>query len=372
MTRYPERYLLSFQNAPPSIDNAAYLATEGGYNEIRSSVFDGFFFRPRTNNNANFTESLWTANAYSIADLSDDLAVLQAHNLINDWGRPRKNLVLVNTENTLVDWMTGNMGPVIQNLKLAGKFAQLGGFVGIFFDSEPYTNRYVWQYDHQPSRARFSFGEYESQVYDFAYDVARAWLVNFPGIKVFLSSGYYNYYRTLDLGTTTPEANEYGLYKAWLNGLYDGIGDGQFYITHGNLYSPIAEFSGSLPRIILSQEGGYDINPADIAVDYAVLKARTMGTIDPRYKGGSGYFDDLTDFCMALWVDSHPPTFDNAIPGGNKFSPAAISAITQYCLERDKWCWIFQEAYFFYEQSPTILEDYTFELREIRFGLGMW
>lgn len=370
--KYPERYLLSFQNAPPSIDNAQYLSTTAGYNDYRSNVFDGLLFRARTNSNANFSEAMWTANSYNISDLSEDLNILQAHNKVGDWGRTRKNFLLLNTEKNLIDWMTGDMGAVVQNLKIAGKFAAQANFQGIFFDSEPYNNRYVWQYDHQPSRARFDFVEYESMVYDIAYDIARQWLVDFPTIKVFFSSGYFNYYDELDRHTATQDSNPYGFYKAWLDGFYDGIGDGQFYNTRGSLTSYLAERSGNLPRIILSQEAGYNITLGNINIDYADFKARTLGTNDARYKGDSAYFDELTDFCMALWVDHTPPSFDNLVPAANFYSPSDFASIIQYCLSRDKWCWVFQNSYFFYEQSPSINSNYIDAIRAARFNLGMW
>ena len=371
---------LSLCNAPTSADDAAYIASTAGYNEIRNSVFDGNMFRARTNTGTNhlFSDRIWSNLNISIADLSEDIAAFEARNAEHSWDRLRYNFFYFNTFSTggvSYDWFGTGMSSIVTHLKVAGEYAAKCGFTGIFMDTEPYGPS-PWQYSLMPLKSKYTFRQYERQVYDTAKYVVTYWLTVKPNMQIMFSSGYAYYWAYLDQGFP-PENNDYGFIRAWLNGIYDGMGE-FFNPGYMNIQSTLGrhktlEFPTA--RIILSNEGGYGIEDREDETAYLELKESTLGISDPRNKGDSIYFDKLTDFALALRADyngSGSPNFDNTNPYSNWHTPESFVIPLGYAFTYDDWCWNFADEYFFFQYKPTINSQYSDFIRTKRNEFLMW
>lgn len=371
---------LSLQTAPPTADDAAYIASAAGWAEIRNSVFDGAMFRARTNasTNRNFTDAIWSAFETKIADLSEDIAVFEARNAAHKWDKLRYNFFYFNTFSAggvSIDWFSAAFNKVITNLKTAGEYAARCNFTGIFMDLEPYGPS-PWQYSLMPDKNRYTFAQYEARVYEVAKEVVTHWLKAKPNMQIIFSTGYEYYYAYLDQGLP-PALNDYGFSKAWLNGIYDGVGE--FFKTgYMNLQSNFmrhrgGEFPG--PKIILSNEGGYAIRDDIYQDEYQILKDATLGISDARYKGDSVYFDTYTEFSLALRADYNgtvAPKFDNTDPPSNYHTPGSYVNPFVYASNFDNWIWNFSDFVFFYQYTKTINEKYIDQIETTRSKLNMW
>lgn len=371
---------LSLQTAPTSADDAAYIASAVGWAEIRNSVFDGTMFRARTNASTNhlFTDRIWSTLDIDIDDLSEDIAAFEARNATHNWDKLRYNFFYFNTFSTggvSIDWFSAEFNLVIQHLKTAGEYAARCNFVGLFMDLEPYGPS-PWQYSLMPQKNQHTFAQYEARVYEVAKEVVTHWLKQKPNMQIMFSVGYEYYYAYLDQNLP-PALNDYGFSKAWLNGIYDGVGE--FFKTgYMNLQSNFmrhrgGEFPG--PKIILSNEGGYALRDDNYKEEYIALKEATLGISDPRYKGDSVYFDAYTQFCLALRADyngANPPKFDNSDPPSNYHTPTSYVNAFIYASNFDDWIWNFSDLVFFYQYTKTIHQDYIDEIAKQRRKLIMW
>ena len=370
---------LSLQTAPASADDAAYIASAVGYTEIRNSVFDGTMFRARTNasTNRNFSETIWSTTPTLLSDLSEDLAAFEARNAAHKWDKLRYNFFYITTIGSVVDWFSAGINNVITNLKTAGEYAAAVNFVGIFFDVTAATSS-CWRYSLMPQKNQYTFAQYERRVYEIAKEVVTSWLKSKPNMQIIFSAGYENYYTALDAGTTAAN-NDYGFFKAWLNGIYDGVGE--FFKTgYMNLQSNFmrhrgGEFPG--PKIILSNQGGYSIDDTDgrYQDEYVALKEATLGISDARYKGDSVYFDTYTEFSLALRADYNgtvAPKFDNTDPPSNYHTPGSYVNPFIYASNFDNWIWNFSGFVFFYQYTKTINEKYIDQIETTRSKLNMW
>jgi len=112
-----------------------------------------------------------------------------------------------------MDWF-GDCTALLNNIRVAARVAREAGFKGICLDCEPYSFK-LWDY-RVVAHPEKSFEEYYEQIRLRGEQFAKAMYEEFPGMQLLLLFGYY----VGDL--EVPAKHHYGLYPAFLDGLFVG------------------------------------------------------------------------------------------------------------------------------------------------------
>lgn len=318
-----------------------------------SQPLNGTVISVDTDSGGNFTESMWSGIALNVSDVDEVLARFQARN-VRGWGALTSNFIAVNTETFAIDWFDPAITTVVSNLSLAGWFASQAG-VGLWFDAEGYSQE-PWQYSTMPGAGSHTFAEYETQVYTLARLIARNWMTYNPRFLFASYKGYYEWYQYLENNGDTQsnrEANPYGLFKSFLDGIYDEFG------TTG------------LPKVIKAGNRGW--NCSDLSC-FTFEYARVTGYGNVNYQGPAPYYFNDTLFGSALYLTgdnngAHAP-FNPATPGDNYMTPDLMKStlLMQQTFSSVRYQWVYTENITFYEPPAgwgLIPDAYLTKLREI-------
>ena len=178
------------------------------------------------------SDSVFGNEAVRYEDFAPTLEKIRSTN----FGRLTDNFLLVQITPGDLDWF-GDCSAFLHNARVAARFAREAGLKGITLDCEPYDFR-PWDYRNVTHPER-SFEEYYQQITLRGREFAQALWQEWPQLKLFLLFGYY--VGNLD----DPTQHHYGLYPAFLDGLFLGAPDNAE-ITDGwemsYTYSTLTEF----------------------------------------------------------------------------------------------------------------------------------
>lgn len=369
--------VLAYQQEDPGDNDADYIADPFRFDQLRESVVDGAMLSCFQDNGKNISVYVFNKQIINLSEMVGSLSAFDNRNFEHSWGRPRYNFLYFTTYHPSaqnIDWITGDINSVIQNMKAVGDFVAAAGLTGIFFDSQ-IQNVSLWRYSLQPSASKYSIAQYQQRVYEIAKEVVTYWLRANPNMQVMMDAGYPQYYDELDL-KVAPTNNTFGLWKAWLDGLFDGMGE-----FFGPIYNNIQSSFGrhrtpELSRkVILSTREGFAIQDGKYDTEYDAAMAKLKGTFDVRYRGSSPYFDAYAQFALGMMVDytnRYFPTFDNNVPAINYHTPKGVKNLLTKCLYNDYWCWFYAFKHFYFWFSPTLNSEYIDNIREARDEYLMW
>ena len=369
----------------------SWIADNTSWATFEALPLDGTIITIGKSNGGNFTEFCFSDVIHTMNDLGPALADIRTRQAAG-FGDHDKNFAIINTEGRQMDWMNpSHYAGIVNNFSLMGRFAMECGLKGVAFDAEGYSHR-QFKYDSMTQKATYTFSQYETQVYAAALQIGTNWMTYSRDFK-FLPFRSYEayYYGLLNFGESI---NEYGLYKAFLDGIYDAMGDAwDDYQTGSIAFStrlsagrggvilrqqPGRAYQGPNKNLILTDETAFhSTTDSDIEDAWDSLRGITYyyaPATDPApLRGGSDYFYDISNFGLGLWVDYNGvgvPTFDNNNPAGNHYTPAGFKTALASVLNRASWCWIFTNTVGFY--SDTILNSqYAAKIAELRTERGI-
>lgn len=369
--------VLIYQQEQLTADDASKIQDPISFDQLRNCINDGAMFSSLFNTPKNISFYIFQPAKILFSDLSQSLAKFQVRNSEHLWGRPRYNFLYLTTYHATgqpIDWMTGDIDTLVNNFKVAAQYSKAAGFLGIFFDSQG-TNMKLWKYAEQPSANKYSLAQYQTRVYEIAKQIVGEWLRINPNMQIMFDAGYPQYYAELE-ANISPNLNIFGLWKAWLDGFFDGMGE-----FFGPIYNNIQSAFGRqrvVPfarKIILSTREGFSVQDAKFDTDYDAAMAKLKGTYVPKYRGGSAFFDKFADFALGMMVDYTNrdfPVFINSAPNSNYHTPKGVKNLLMKCLANDNWCWFFAQRNFYYWFSPILNSAYTNAIRDARDEYFMW
>src|SRR5205814_1744386 len=82
-----------------------------------------------------------------------------------------------------------DFAPILNNMRLAAKFARDGKCKGVLFDTEQY-NQPLFDYPKQKGAKTRSWDEYAGQVRKRGREVMEAFQEGYPGVTIFLTFAY--------------------------------------------------------------------------------------------------------------------------------------------------------------------------------------
>jgi hypothetical protein len=339
----------------------------------------------RTNSGQPFSTSVWNTTVITLDDLSNSIAQLQDRKLQNEsyllhkennwasastflgYGKCQYNFCKLQISGVIIDPFSADFEKVYNKLVVLAQFAAAVGFYGIWFDVEPYVE--IWKYNNLPLRSKYTFAQYQQRYYEIGYGIALQWRKANPNLSVMTTSAYDGF-----AGQGLPyEANQYGLYKNFLDGLFDGWGDFYYRLGVRGTGKIIVTTEGTfsltnLPNIIRygyrQMSGQYDsyINPGN--------PPTVLGTPPPdqTYWGGSSYFFDtnIKEIGLAIWPTA--PFYNPlGLPEDNQWAPDtfrdALKTMIDYC----QWIWIYNPDWSFYNGSSGDLDPvYIAAIEEAR------
>jgi hypothetical protein len=187
--------------------------------QMERSPFDGCVFSaPYDKPNGkrgSFTWEGWGRRAFVYDELAPALADLKA----TKFTRFQDNFLRFNTTPADLDWFD-DFASVLNNARLAARFAREGGCKGLLFDIEQY-NFHLFDYRKQRDREAKSWEVYAAQVRRRGREVMEAFQKEYPDITLFLPFGYSMPWVQSGRGRQPLAEKSYGLVAPFMDGLID-------------------------------------------------------------------------------------------------------------------------------------------------------
>jgi len=346
-----------------------YVANPVTFANVEGAPLDGTVLNMESNTNQNISEKVYSTTPYAITDFSSAIA----NYLIRDglgWGRCKYQfaaITITNSTGISYDWFDDvNIPPVVANFSLVADFVNQSKLYGILFDAETY-GVFPWRYNDMPAKATYSFEEYEVQVYKIARQIATNWKNFKEDINVMFTRGFDAYYQAFP--AQGRDANDYGLYNAFLNGMYDELGLRRYNGVHTPINQRCASPGVSGTQLIISTLNTFPCLSALCVQQYNDL---LKGITDSRARGDTDYFDVMSKF--SDWLFLTRPPFDNVTPALSYFTPQQMKDSIGYMIDDDvQWVVLFQQSVdpHFYDNTLILNPQYFTKLWELRVERGL-
>jgi hypothetical protein len=346
-----------------------YLSSQSTFDRVQEAPIDGVAFEIENDSSTRISRLLYSTTEYGMDDCTQMLSVIKDRYKIG-WGRVRYNWAIIQFLNNTIDWFSSDIQIVINNFSFVAEFVKEAGLYGIFFDPQPYGSN-QWKYSAMPQKTSHTFEQYEAQVYKCARRIAENWRRQKSDIQIFFIKSYVLYYDEI---VSSGQADAvYGFYKAFLDGIYDEFGENQA-ITISDPSRPLSYGKNSGARIVISNNESFACKTSPCAVD---KYARITGSIDSRYKGGTVYFDELSQFSLGAWAEYvvAPSVFNNSDPTVNYHTATEWRTSLGYLADQSiEWLWLFTNDYNLFNHDPlfSVLNSlYVTALRNFRVDKGL-
>jgi len=208
---------------------------------------DGMIFSMATHSPAkpergtNMTGQWWGLEKRSYEEFVPEVEAFQS---VEDWGRLTDNFLWSSyavwwdgPRTRVQNWFNDdNWEILLHNIGLHARVAKDCGFVGVLLDCEQYRGHHAAGAWHIPfsypaysegsykldgETAPHPFNEVQAQVRYRGFQYARTVCANFPGARIMMIPGLYEW--TARLGTGPLEDNHNGLYPSFLDGVLLGM-----------------------------------------------------------------------------------------------------------------------------------------------------
>lgn len=187
--------------------------------QMDAGPFDGVVFHAQPmvrGESTNFAWTAWSARRFEYADFERDVADLKACR----FRRLKHNFLRFNVCPGNVDWFDDEQfGAVVHNAGIAARVARESGSKGLMFDVEAYAAQ-LFNYQEQVRKNCKSFAEYEGIVRQRGLEFARALTSEYPDITILLTYAY-----EITGSGAARENGQYGLFKNFLDGLFEGVSE---------------------------------------------------------------------------------------------------------------------------------------------------
>jgi hypothetical protein len=240
---------------------------------------------------------------------------------LNDfkWGRLTDNFLRVNFSPSNVDWFD-DFSTILNNFEAIARLAKQLGFKGIMLDTEQYGEMLPFDYRQQLYNSKYTYEQYDAQVYTRGQAVMQAFQKGYPGLTILYTFG-------ISIGSQ-PGANnrsefKYGLLLPFIEGMISAADDN---IT-----------------LVDAFEGSY-IYREDLQFlqAYKLIKGITRDTLarDPER------YDQFIQAGFGLWLDhnycNEPGLTPANCPSG--FTPEMFQQAINYALQyTDRYVWIYSQ-----------------------------
>jgi hypothetical protein len=193
--------------------------------EMQQTPFDGCVFhvdyKKKDGSNGRLTWEGWGTNVVAFEDLAEALQDLKSAEL----GNFKWNFARFNTTPARLDWFD-DYGAVIENCRVAARFAREARCPGLLFDIEQYEaplfdyRKQKYSYDKsKPSENQKSWEVYASQVRKRGQEVMEAFQTSYPDLVIFLTFGYSLPWVESGQGRSPLAECHYGLLAPFLDGI---------------------------------------------------------------------------------------------------------------------------------------------------------
>ncbi len=303
--------------------------------------FDGLVFHAQPvvgGESVNFAWQAWSPRRFTFEDFSENIADLRACG----FRRLTDNFLRFNVCPGNVDWFDdAEFGAVTNNAGVAARVAREGGAKGLMFDVEMYQEQ-LFTYAKQARKRCKSFAEYEVIVRQRGLEFARALSAEFPDITILMPYAY-----ELTAGGSDRSAMEYGLFKAFLDGLFEAA-DTRMKIVHA--------FERSYAFRYYKQYAE--------AYEFVRDKLAAQSAVPERYR-------ERVQVGFGIWLDNNHRRYGWNLDDfqRNYFTPeefvhAAISAASV----SDRYVWIYSERPRWWGEPVRMPKAYAAALQKAKKG----
>lgn len=349
------------------------------YDSLITGAVDGMNIEVQDNSGNHIYDGMWqTAAPLVRSDFDDSVATLLLRRKLG-WGRLRYNTLLIFgafPNVPTIDWFdTAAVDIVMENFFVAFQVASDSNLWGVCFDSEPYGFPGTFTYDDQPQKAQHTREEYRAEVYRRAFALGKRCVEYDPSVAWVWFKGYQGYYA--ELPNFTIEANPYGFYLDFLDGMYDAYGE---YFSKPEIFStgtwafspPIA------PEMVQVHSINSYLESSQSFMQTAIIDKYVD---DPAYQGNSSYFNRFTTHALGTFTDASTDPdarevgFNNTTPNtiDNVFIPSTLTNKLNAAYNLGvKWHMFFNFRYQFYGLHEIIHPDYRTAMTDFRALKGMW
>jgi len=288
--------------------------------EMEKTAFDGTIFhvnyKKPDGSMGNFTWECWGNKAFTIDELKsaiDDLKNTKFSTFTD-------NFLRFNVSPGDVDWFD-DFSAIINNAKLASKFAKETKIKGILFDIEQYTSQ-LFNYSKQRDCATKSWEQYADQVRKRGREIMEAFQSEYPDITIFLTFGYCLPWAEMGGKRNLSEVS-YGLLAPLLDGMLDS----------------------ALPnvKIVDGYELAYsykDVSKFDVG--YKMMSEDVLPIVHADHKK----YRSIFSFGFGIWMDCnwrekgwHTDDFSKNFYTPEEFEKTVATAIKT----ADEYVWIYTE-----------------------------
>lgn len=225
-----------------------------------------------------------------------------------------------------------------KNLRNFAKTTKTGNLKGIFLDLECY-GPCPWGYKYQPRATSKTFAQYEAQVRKRGGQFITALQQEHPGITILavqfmllLKSVYYDFPGQSELRARL-EADDYGLYAAFVNGILDAVAPTTL-LVDGNGWAHYATYGSEFvnTRALMKNDAKQIVDPANYS-KYARVQL-----------GHSVYTDGL----LSLWNTSQ--FFGYALASQNERERMLEHHLYYALKTADTYAWLYNENLSFWNE----------------------
>ena len=317
--------------------------------EMEAAPFDGCVFhinyRKPGGKSGNFTWEAWGTNVFAETDLKSSLDDLKA----TGFRRFTHNFLRFNTTPARLDWFD-DYSVVLDNARLAGRIARVGGCKGLLFDIEQYDGQ-LFDFRKQRAGAK-SWDDYSTQVRRRGREVMDAFQTGFPDLTVFLTFGYSLPWQESGGNKDALTNAHYGLLAPFLDGLLEAA-RGRAVIVDGN-------------------ESAYGFKDTNrFAVSYLAMKEKLLPVVHD-----AAAYHRFFSLGFGVWMDYdwRKKGWEEMDVAKNFYPPEAFEASVRTALATaDEYVWVYTETPRWWSAggSPVKLPaSYAEALRRARKGLA--
>jgi hypothetical protein len=289
--------------------------------EMERTPFDGCVFHADAatpdRKSVSFTWSGWGKQTFTLDRLQKPISDLKA----TPFKTFTHNFFRFNTTPADVDWFD-DYSAIVNNCKVAARFARETRCAGILFDTEQYNFK-LFQYSAQRDAKTKSWDEYAKQVRKRGREVMEAFQSGDPDVTLFLTFAYSLPWRQSNGNPARLPNVTYGLLAPFLDGMLDA--------------------AQGKSRIIDGFESSYTFKDTTrFAPAYKSMKTGVLPIVADPQKYPAHF-----SFGFGIWLDAnwrkvgwHTDDFSK-----NFYSPDAFEKTVKTALDQsDQYVWIYSES----------------------------